>query len=104
MIIYNLFIYPSISRLNPEDKSHLVHIIVDVWDGFLKSLSLPDANDQFLSLGVFKRHALDDCPVVEHVLGEGFSLGVSSKSSSETERFRDWKISFDLRIKNFVPR
>ena len=85
-------------RLDAEDISHFIHVIVDVWDGFLESFSLPDADDKFLSLGIFKRETLDDCPVIEHILGEGLSLSISSKSSGEAEGFRDWQISFDLGI------
>ena len=79
-------------------RSHFIHVVGYVWDDFFKSFSLSDANNKLLGFLVFQRHALDDCPMVKHVLGESLSLSVSSKGSSEAKGFRHWQISFNLRI------
>ena len=78
------------------DKSHSVDIVSDLGDFLLESLSLSNTDDQVLSFLVNQGEALDSLPMIKDVLGESFSLSVSSEHTSETERFRDRKVSFDL--------
>jgi hypothetical protein len=65
--------------------SHLVKIVVDIGNTLLESLSLSDGQNQVLGFLVLKRQSLDELPMVEHTLREGFSLGKSSKVAGETE-------------------
>lgn len=67
------------------NKSSLVHVIIKLGQFFLETFSLSDSNNKLGSLSVFVRETLNDAPVVEDVLGESFSLSISSKCSSETE-------------------
>lgn len=76
--------------------SKFVNVVNNFGDLDLKSFSLSDVEDQLSSLGINKGKTFDVLPVVEDALGEGFSLGVSSEHTSETERFRDGQVSFDL--------
>ena len=73
-----------------------VNVVSNFGNLGFKSFSLSDAKNQISSLSVNKRETFNVLPVVEHTLREGFSLGVSSEHTSETERFRDGQVSFDL--------
>ena len=65
--------------------SKFVNVVNNFGDLGLESFSLSDAEDQLSGLGVDERKTFNVLPVVEDTLGEGFSLGVSSEHTSETE-------------------
>lgn len=77
-------------------QSHPIDVVSEIGELVLETLSLSDAQDQILSLGVGEGQTLDGLPMVEDALGEGLSLGVSSKHAGETEGFRDGQEGFNL--------
>lgn len=81
-------------------KSHLVHIVIDFGKFFFKTFSFSNGKNDFSSFLIFVRKTFNKTPVVKDILWESFSLGISSKGSSETKRFRDRKISFNLELNN----
>ena len=85
-----------IGVINVYSQSHSVHVVGDIGENILESLSLSDDHNQGSGFLISKRQSLDQIPMAEHTLREGLSLSVSSKHTGETERLRDWQECFHL--------
>lgn len=81
----NFYEFTDSAFIQDAFKSHLIHVVVKLRELLLKTFSLSDTNNELTGFGILVRETLDDAPVVEHVLGESFTLSISSKSSCETE-------------------
>jgi hypothetical protein len=76
--------------------SKFVYVVDNFGKLGFKSFSLSDGEDQLSCLGISERETFDVLPMVEYTLREGFSLGVSSEHTGETEGFRDGQEGFYL--------
>jgi len=77
-------------------KSQFIHEVIQSWDSFFQSFSLSDVVDKLGGFGSgLEWVSLDDLPMGEDALREGFSGSGSSEGSGESEGFRHWQEGSD---------